>query len=245
VTLVEEYGGNMRLDKYLGNMGCGTRKELKFVIKKGKATVNGEIEKDPGRHVNPDNDVVEFMGTVIGYKAQVYLMMHKPDGCISATEDRSDTTVIDLIDGYEHYDLFPVGRLDRDTEGLLILTNDGKMSHGLLSPKKHVPKTYYAVIDGKVTDADIEAFKKGVTLDDEYTTMPASLNILKSDWESEIELTIMEGKYHQVKRMFESVGKTVTYLKRIQMGGLKLDETLAKGDYRELTDEELELLQQR
>jgi len=235
----------MRLDKYLGNMGCGTRKELKMVIRKGKALVNGEIEKDPGHHVDPDKDQVEFMGQIIGYKPLVYLMLHKPEGFISATEDYKSETVLDLIDGYEHYELFPVGRLDRDTEGLLILTNDGKLTHALLSPKKHVPKIYYARIDGKVTDADIEAFKNGVHLEDGYFTMPAELTILSSDDESEIELSIMEGKFHQVKRMFESVGKSVMYLKRIQMGGLTLDEDLEKGEYRELTDEELELLQKR
>lgn len=233
----------MRLDKYLGNMGCGSRKDLKIMIKKGKATVNGKVEKDPGKHVNPDTDRIEFMGKNIGFKPLVYIMLHKPDGYVSATEDKRDQTVLELIDGYDHYELFPVGRLDKDTEGLLILSNDGKMAHNILSPKKHVPKTYYAVIDGKVTDADINAFKKGVTLDDGYETMPADLRILKSDWESEIELTIMEGKFHQVKRMFESVGKTVTYLKRIQMGALKLDENLEKGDYRELSEEELVKLQ--
>ncbi len=235
----------MRLDKYLGNMGCGTRKELKIVIRKGKATVNGEIVKDPGTHVDPDKDQVEFMGRNIGYKPLVYLMLNKPDGVVSAREDHRDTTVLELIEGYDHYEIFPVGRLDKDTEGLLILTNDGKIAHSLLSPKKHIPKVYYAVIDGKVTEADVKAFKKGVTLDDDYQTMPADLTILKSDYESEIELTIMEGKFHQVKRMFESVGKTVMYLKRIQMGGLKLDEGLELGESRELTAEEFELLQKR
>jgi len=235
----------MRLDKYLGNMGCGSRKELKTMIKKGKATVNGSIEKDPGKHVNPDTDQVTFFGQEVGFKPLVYIMLNKPDGVVSATEDSRDQTVIELIDGYYHYDLFPVGRLDKDTEGLLILSNDGQLAHNILSPKKHVPKTYYAVIDGKVTEADVKAFKKGVTLEDGYETMPANLKILKSDWESEIELVIMEGKFHQVKRMFESVGKTVTYLKRVQMGALILDEDLELGEYRELTDEELVLLQTR
>jgi len=234
----------MRLDKYLGNMGCGSRKELKILIKKGRASVNGQVEKDPGKHVDPDKDQVEFMGQNIGYKPLVYIMLHKPDGYVSATEDSRERTVLELIKGYEHYDLFPVGRLDKDTEGLLILSNDGKMAHNILSPKKHVPKKYYAVIDGKVTEDDIKAFNKGVTLDDGYETMPATMSILKSDMESEIELTIMEGKFHQVKRMFESVGKQVTYLKRIQMGALRLDESLGLGDYRELSDEELQALQQ-
>lgn len=235
----------MRLDKYLGNMGCGSRKELKTMIKKGKATVNGQVEKDPGKHVNPDTDQVTFLGQEIGFKPLVYIMMNKPDGYVSATEDSREQTVLELIDGYYHYDIFPVGRLDKDTEGLLILSNDGKMAHNILSPKKHVPKRYYALIDGKVTQADVDAFKKGVTLEDGYETLPADLTVLKSDWESEIELVIMEGKFHQVKRMFESVGKTVTYLKRIQMGALKLDASLELGAYRELTAEELEALQKR
>ena len=143
------------------------------------------------------------------------------------------------------FEPFPVGRLDKDTEGLLVLTNDGQLAHRVLSPKKHVPKTYYAKIDGKVTEEDIEAFKNGVTLDDGYETMPSELVILKSDDISEIELTIHEGKFHQVKRMFESVGKTVVYLKRLSMGALKLDETLELGEYRELTDEEVKLIEVR
>ncbi len=143
------------------------------------------------------------------------------------------------------FEPFPVGRLDKDTEGLLVLTNDGQLAHRVLSPKKHVPKTYYAKIDGKVTEEDIEAFKNGVTLDDGYETMPSELVILKSDDISEIELTIHEGKFHQVKRMFESVGKTVVYLKRLSMGALKLDEILELGEYRELTDEEVKLIEVR
>lgn len=235
----------MRLDKYLGNMGCGTRKELKTFIRKGWAKVNGAVEKDPGAHVDPDTDCIEFRGERIGYKPLVYLMLHKPDGYVSATEDNRDKTVLDLVQDYGHYDLFPVGRLDKDTEGLLILTNDGKMAHNLLAPKKHVPKTYYAVVDGRVTETDAGAFAEGVVLDDGYKTMPAELRILRSGMHSEIELTIMEGKFHQVKRMFEAVGKKVTYLKRIQMGQLKLDPNLKKGEYRELRDEELIMLQDR
>ncbi len=235
----------MRLDKYLGNMGCGSRKDLKILIKKGRASINGKVEKDPGKHVDPDQDDVEFNGARVGYKPQVYIMLHKPDGYLSATEDARDKTVLDLIKGYEHYELFPVGRLDKDTEGLLVLTNDGQLAHRVLSPKSHVPKRYYAVIDGKVTQADIRAFEEGVALDDGYKTLPAHLEILESDWTSKIELTIVEGKFHQVKRMFESVGKQVTYLKRIKMGGVWLDDTLEKGDYRELTEEEVALLEDR
>ena len=167
--------------------------------------------------------------------------MHKPQGIISATEDKFDRTVIDLLDPLDqHFEPFPVGRLDKDTEGLLLITNDGQLAHNLLSPKKHVPKWYYAKIDGVVTEADIEAFKQGVTLDDGYHTKPGELKILASGEQSEIELMIQEGKFHQVKRMFEAVGKKVTYLKRLSMGSLTLDPELPIGEYRALTEEELQ-----
>ena len=171
-------------------------------------------------------------------------MMHKPQGVISATEDNRDQTVVDLLDEeYLPFSVFPVGRLDKDTEGLLLLTNDGKLAHNLLSPKKNVPKTYYAKVLGTVTKSDIESFKEGVFIEEDYKTLPAELNILKSDEISEIELTIYEGKFHQVKRMFEAVDKTVVYLKRLSMGTLNLDPSLPLGEYRELTEEELESLQ--
>ncbi|EOR23746.1 pseudouridine synthase [Niallia nealsonii AAU1] len=170
-------------------------------------------------------------------------MMNKPPGLISATEDTREETVIDILQIEDSvYNPFPVGRLDKDTEGLLLLTNDGKLAHQLLSPKKHVPKTYFAVIRGEVGEGDIAAFKKGVVLDDGYLTKPGDLVILKAGETSDIELTISEGKFHQVKRMFESVGKKVIYLKRISMGPLELDESLELGEYRELTEEEVELL---
>jgi 16S rRNA pseudouridine516 synthase len=171
--------------------------------------------------------------------------MNKPQGVLSATEDSVGETVIDLLELEDQvYEPFPVGRLDKDTEGLLLITNDGQLSHKLLSPKKHVPKTYFAVIDQEVTDEDVKAFAEGVTLDDGYETKPGELRILKSGLRSDIELTITEGKFHQVKRMFEAVGKKVIYLKRISMGPLPLDETLELGEYRELTDEEVELLKE-
>jgi 16S rRNA pseudouridine516 synthase len=178
----------------------------------------------------------------------VYLMLNKPQGVISATEDSRERTVLDLLsDHYKHLDLFPVGRLDKDTEGLLLLTNDGKLAHNLLSPKKHVAKTYYAEVAGLVNEADLILFSSGVTLDDGYVTMPAKLVVLSQGdpllrKDSKIELTIMEGKFHQVKRMFLAVDKKVTFLKRISMGHLKLDEYLAPGEYRELTEEELQQL---
>ncbi|MFP3918410.1 pseudouridine synthase [Lysinibacillus telephonicus] len=230
----------MRLDKLLGNMGYGSRKEVKLLLKQKAVTVDGIVVKDAAMHVKPEVQHVSVFGERVHYTEFIYLMMNKPPGVISATEDLHDKTVIDLLDPLaQHFKPFPVGRLDKDTEGLLLITNDGQLSHNLLSPKKHVPKTYYARIDGVVTEADIEAFKNGVVLDDGYKTKPGELVILKSDTVSEIELTIREGKFHQVKRMFEAVDKKVVYLKRLSMGSLKLDETLELGDYRELTEEEL------
>lgn len=234
----------MRIDKLLANIGYGTRKEVKKMLKTGAVLVNEHAVKDAKAHVDPIKDRVTVHGELVEYKEFIYLMMNKPPGVISATEDNFQETVIDLLSP-EHaaYEPFPVGRLDKDTEGLLLITNDGKLTHKLLSPKKHVPKLYFALIEGMVTDEDIEAFRNGVTFDDGYLTKPAELQILKSGETSEIEIAIMEGKFHQVKRMFEAVGKRVTYLKRISMGSLELDEGLELGTYRELTVDELEGLQ--
>lgn len=233
----------MRLDKLLANMGYGSRKEVKQLLKEKAVTIDGMVVKDAAMKVNPDQQDVSVYGERVIYTEFIYLMMNKPPGVISATEDRYDETVIDLLDPLaQHFKPFPVGRLDKDTEGLLLITNDGNLSHNLLSPKKHVPKTYYATVEGVVTEADIAAFRQGVELDDGYVTKPGELVILKSDDVSEIELTIQEGKFHQVKRMFEAVGKKVTYLKRLSMGPLVLDEMLELGDYRELTEEELAAL---
>ncbi|OMP67416.1 pseudouridine synthase [Domibacillus epiphyticus] len=233
----------MRLDKMLANSGMGSRKEVKKLLKSGGVTVNGKMVKDAKTHVDPEMDQVHLFDEPVEYREFVYLMMNKPDGVISATEDSRDETVIDLLDEiHRHFDPHPVGRLDKDTEGMLLLTNDGQLSHSLLSPKRHVPKTYFARVKGRVTEEDIEAFANGVTLEDGYATKPADLVILSSGEESEIELTITEGKFHQVKRMFLAVGKEVQYLKRLSMGPLGLDESLELGEYRELTVEEIELL---
>lgn len=235
-----------RIDKILSNLGYGSRSEIKKYCKQGSVVVNGSEASNPGTQVDTENDEILFNGEEVVYREYIYLMMNKPDGYISATTDKYDPTVLDLIDvSYLAFEPFPVGRLDKDTEGLLVLTNDGKLSHRVLSPKKHVPKTYYAKIDGIVTEKDVEAFAEGVVLDDGYKTMASQLKILKSDEESEIELTIHEGKFHQVKRMFESVDKKVVYLKRLSMGNLKLDESLELGEYRELTDEEVKLIEER
>ncbi len=235
-----------RIDKILSNLGYGSRSELKKFCKNGLVKVNGKVINNPGVQVDVENDEIIFDGEKVTYKEFIYLMLNKPDGYISATFDKRDPIVLDLIDKEDLvFEPFPVGRLDKDTEGLLVLTNDGQLAHRVLSPKKHVPKTYYAKIEGIVTEEDIKAFAKGVTLDDGYETMPAELIILKSDEISEIELTIHEGKFHQVKRMFESVDKKVIYLKRLSMGKLKLDENLELGEYRELTDEEVKMIEER
>lgn len=239
-------GKKMRVDKLLSNVGVASRAELKKYCKQGLISVNGKVINNPGIQVDSENDEVMFNGEKIVYREFIYIMLNKPDGYISATFDKHDPIVLDLIDSsYLVFEPFPVGRLDKDTEGLLVLTNDGQLSHRVLSPKKHVPKTYYAKIQGKVTEEDILAFEKGVILDDGYETMPSQLKILKSNDISEIELTIHEGKFHQVKRMFESVDKKVVYLKRISMGKLKLDESLELGEYRELTEEEVKLIEER
>jgi len=234
-----------RLDKILAHMGVGTRSELKRLTKTGAILVNGVKVKDSGMQVNPEKDQITVNGEAVVYREFVYLMLNKPQGVVSATEDNRDRTVVDLLDAaYAPFAVFPVGRLDKDTEGLLLLTNDGKLAHNLLSPRKHVPKTYFAKVEWEVTEADLEAFAQGVTLDDGYQTLPAVLNILSvgSKLEgrpSEIELTIMEGKFHQVKRMFQAVGKMVVYLQRISMGPLELDRSLRLGQSRELSEEEL------
>ena len=239
-------GKKMRVDKLLSNVGVASRAELKKYCKQGLISVNGKVINNPGVQVDSESDDIRFNGEKIVYREFVYIMLNKPDGYISATFDKYDPIVLDLIDqSYLVFEPFPVGRLDKDTEGLLVLTNDGQLAHRVLSPKKHVPKTYYAKIQGKVTEEDILAFEKGVILDDGYETMPSQLKILKSDDMSEIELTIHEGKFHQVKRMFESVGKKVVYLKRLSMGKLKLDESLGLGEYRELSEEEVKLIEER
>jgi 16S rRNA pseudouridine516 synthase len=231
------------MDKLLANMGFGTRKDVKKLMKSGSVHVNGEVVKEGKTHVNPNLDLVTVFGEEVKYKPYIYLMLNKPQGVISATEDQEHETVIDLL-LYEHamYEPFPVGRLDKDTEGLLLITNDGQFSHALMSPRKHVPKTYTATVRGEVTDEDITLFKQGVTLEDGYVTKPAELIILEQGATSEIKLTITEGKYHQVKRMFEAVGKKVLSLKRLKIGELELDHDLELGTYRELTESEIDLL---
>lgn len=233
-----------RLDKILGNMGYGSRKEVKASCKKGLVIVDGEVIKDSAMKIDPETAVIKINGEVVNYRKYIYLLLNKPAGVVSATFDNYDETVIDLLDPeYQAFDPFPVGRLDKDTVGFLLLTNDGELNHKLISPKNHVDKVYYAEIDKPVDERDVEAFRKGITIDDGYQCMPGDLEILSAtEHGSEVLVTIQEGKFHQVKRMFEALEKSVVYLKRVKFGPMKLDESLEEGEYRELTEEEIELL---
>lgn len=234
----------IRIDKLLSNTGIGTRKEAKKFIKEGLVLVNGNTVKDAGLIVDTESDEILFDGEKINYKEFIYIMINKPKGVISATYDEVEKTVIDLLpQELKARNPFPVGRLDKDTEGLLLITNDGDLAHQLLSPKKNVIKKYYAEILGFVNESDIEAFNEGIILENGYKTLPANLEILFSSSDvSKVYVYIREGKYHQIKRMFESVGKKVIYLKRLAMGSLTLDENLKPGEWRQLSEEELSFL---
>lgn len=238
----------MRLDKFLGEMGKGTRSQIKEMARKGRICVNGQTEKKSDRKVDPAVDEIVLDGCPVTYRAFEYYMLNKPEGVVSATEDSRYQTVIDLINGAVRTDLFPVGRLDIDTEGLLLITNDGDLAHRLLSPRHHVDKTYYAHVTGRVPENIREQFQKGIVLEDGTQCMPARLEILSEpleDGKQAVRLTIQEGKFHQVKRMFEAVNCRVVYLKRISMGPLLLDGNLRQGEYRTLTDAEITLLKNR
>lgn len=233
----------MRLDRFLSNMGCGSRNEVKKLIRSGNVTVNNHIIKDDAAQITPDLDQVTCLGESVRYRQFIYLMLNKPVGVLSATEDSAERTVLDLIDRkYHNKGVFPVGRLDKDTEGLLILTNDGELGHKLLSPKKHVPKRYYAQVEGEITPEDQQAFREGIQLEPDFRTLPAELEIMKVGGISEVMVVIHEGKFHQIKRMFLALGKRVVYLKRMAMGNLQLDPGLDFGEYRELTGEEIRVL---
>ncbi|WP_248499053.1 pseudouridine synthase [Staphylococcus haemolyticus] len=229
----------MRLDKFLANMGVGTRTEVKQLLKKGKVTVNTSVEKSPKSYINPTEDMVCVNEKQVEFVNNVYIMLNKPKGYISATHDESNRTVIDLIPEYQHLNIFPVGRLDKDTEGLLLITNDGQFSHDLMSPSKHVSKTYEVTSQNPVTKADIDAFKKGIILSD-GPVKPAQLTRIN---ETTSQVTIYEGKYHQVKRMFHAIENEVLELKRLKIAKLALDENLKSGEYKLLSDKELKLLQ--
>ena len=233
----------MRLDKFLVACAVGSRTEVKNFLKSGRVTVNGKKEKSAKLQIDEEIDEIRFDGQKLDYEEFVYYMMNKPQGVISATEDPKHKTVLDLMDDYARVkEVFPVGRLDIDTHGLLLLTNDGKLAHALLSPKRHVDKTYLARINGVMTDADVETFAQGVPLKD-FTCQPAKLELVSVDTEKEeslVRVTIAEGKFHQVKRMVAYCGKEVVDLQRLTMGTLTLDEDLKRGEWRRLSKEELE-----
>lgn len=255
----------IRIDKFLAEMSVGTRSEVKKMIRAGRVTVNDEEVKRPEQKVDPDSDIVSVDGNLVIYSQYEYFMLNKPAGYVSATKDDEHMTVLELISEKSRNDLFPVGRLDIDTEGLLLITNDGELSHKLLSPKSHVDKTYFLLTKGRVTEDDVDLLEKGIDIGDEKPTLPANVsdisvvkwddiksyhdNILSAKEFDEkdrlgefttLYLTIHEGRYHQVKRMMAKVGKPVLYLKRVSMGTLKLDEKLSVGDYRKLTEKEIE-----
>ena len=233
----------MRLDKYLVACAVGSRTEVKNFLKAGRVTVNGKKEKSAKLQINEEIDEICFDGQVLHYEEFVYYMMNKPQGVISATEDPKHKTVLDLLDDLARSkEVFPVGRLDIDTHGLLLLTNDGKLAHALLSPKRHVDKTYEARVDGIMTQEDVEIFAQGIPLKD-FTCQPAILELVSIDREksqSLVRVTIAEGKFHQVKRMIAYCGKEVVDLQRLTMGTLTLDENLKPGEWRRLSKEELE-----
>ncbi len=237
----------MRIDKLLAGQGLGTRSEIKKNIREGLATVNGLVIRQADFKVEPGRDKITYKGQTVAYEKYEYYLLNKPAGYVSATEDSVYPTVIELITDTLRTDLFPVGRLDVGTEGLLLITNDGQLSHRLLSPKRHVDKLYFAKIEGIVTEQDIAAFAQGLNIGEEKPTLPAKLQILSVDEKkgsSEIRVTLQEGKYHQVKRMFQAVGKEVTYLQRIAMACLTLDSSLPLGSFRRLTEEEIAALKQ-
>ena len=233
----------MRLDKFLVACAVGSRTEVKNFLKAGRVMVNGKKEKSAKLQINEETDEIRFDSQKLDYEEFVYYMMNKPQGVISATEDPKHKTVLDLLDDYARAkEVFPVGRLDIDTHGLLLLTNDGKLAHALLSPKRHVDKTYLARINGVMTDADVETFAQGIPLKD-FTCQPAKLELVSIDTEKDqslVRVTIAEGKFHQVKRMVAYCGKEVVDLQRLTMGTLTLDEDLKRGEWRRLSKEELE-----
>lgn len=235
----------IRLDKYLADIRIGTRREVKKYIKQGKVRVNNEVIKDSAYKVDINNNKVYLEQKPLTYSEYIYIMLNKPAGVVSATKDNFDRTVLDLIEKKYQQELFPVGRLDKDSEGLLLLTNDGDLAHNLLSPKNKVPKVYYVEVDGKVIKSHILQFREGIKINSDFITLPAELEIIESSETSKALITIHEGKFHQVKRMFKALGIKVTYLKRISMGRLKLDNRLKLGEYRHLTKSEVDLLDRR
>lgn len=232
-----------RLDKMLASQGVGSRKEVQKLIKSGAVTVNGSVCKKADEKINPDTDSITVRGQTLEYSRFVYIMMNKPAGVVSASTDKNDRTVIDILpDEYKRAGLFPAGRLDKDTEGLLIITDDGDFAHRMLSPKKHVYKKYYAELDCEIDDDTIKAFKDGIVFADGTECMSAGLEYADNTDKKRAYVTICEGKFHQVKKMFACCGKKVVYLKRISIGELQLDSNLPIGACRKLTNLDKELI---
>ena len=232
----------IRLDKYLADAGQGTRSEVKIKLKQGRVKVNDVVIKKPETKIDIQSDRVSIDGKLLVHEEYQYYMLNKPAGVVSATKDNRDKTVVELITEDKRRDLFPVGRLDKDTEGLLIITNDGALANNLLAPGKHVDKTYFAIVEGFVDQTIVDKFLEGLDIGDDDLTLPAKLVIEEGGQESRVRITITEGRYHQIKRMFEAVGMRGKYLKRLSMGRLQLDESLKRGEYRRLDEAELELL---
>ncbi|MCQ2497842.1 MAG: rRNA pseudouridine synthase [Lachnospiraceae bacterium] len=233
----------IRVDKYLTDCGTGTRSEVKKLIQKGRISINGTVIKDPGTKIDLDKDIVCNNNEPVVYEQFRYFMLNKPMGCVSATKDNLSATVLDILKNENTKGLFPVGRLDKDTEGLLLITNDGMLAHNLLSPKKHVEKLYYVEADKKLSDENMTEMENGVDIGDEKLTLPSKIEFVGDSQNKYCyNLSIKEGRFHQVKRMFEAFGSNVTYLKRLNMGSLILDDDLLPGEYRKLSEEEIKRL---
>lgn len=230
----------MRLDKFLCVCTGCTRSQSRLYLKKGCVEVNGQTEKKQDFKVDPGKDAVSLEGRILTYQEHEYLMFHKPAGCVTAVTDREHRTVMDYVEGKNRKGLFPVGRLDLDTEGLLFLTDDGEMVHRLLAPGRHVEKTYFAILEHPACQEDVQAFLAGLEIGEKRPTLPARLCLLEVP--GQVTITVVEGKYHQIKRMFQARGNRVVYLKRIAMAGIPLDPELGKGEWRDLTEEEIERL---
>ena len=229
----------MRLDKFLSNMNIASRSQVKGILKAGRVHVNSNVETKGDAKIDPENDCIEFDGVRVFYELYRYFMLYKPAGCVSATKDTLSDTVLDILKEENTDGLFPVGRLDKDAEGLLIITNDGKLAHELLSPAKHVDKKYFVMLDKAIDDESISKIEDGIDIGDDKPCLPCEIEKIEDD---KVFITIREGRFHQVKRMFAAVGLNVTYLKRVSMGAVALDENLKPGEYRRLTDEEVKSL---
>lgn len=234
-----------RIDKIIASQGQYSRSEVKKLVKDGRVTLDGKVIKSSDVKADPDKNDIAIDGKSIGYKKHLYIMLNKPQGVVSATEDTYHKTVIDLVPkDLRREGLFPAGRLDGDTVGFVLITDDGDFAHRILSPKNHIMKTYHATLQRPVTDEDINAFKNGVELKDGTLCLEAQVNPIDSD-KPMAEIQICEGKYHQVKRMFAALGNKVVFLKRVKMGNLSLDESLREGQCREITSEELKLIEEK